>query len=708
MIENANRFSIPFAVTVLGISHIVTQITVIREFINVFAGNEVVLGILFSLWMLLTGFGAWLGRFVRIFSLQMLLFRLSLFLVAFLPIAHIVLIRFLRDYLFIRGEMPGIGPLIIWATALLTPYCLITGLLLTIACGILPAYDSGKLSIGKVYFFDNIGDILGGILFTFILVLYFNNLTILYVPAFLCLLGLLFVKGYNVGREYFRLFRGIVGMILLIIIIFLPLEDTSLQWLYPGQKIVDHLESPYGRVVVTRDYDQISFFENGEHLFSTPNIFANEELVHYALPQLPDVESVLLISGGVSGILDEVLKYDVDTVDYVELDPSIITAGMKHLNIQFPQAVHLQQHDGRNFIRNTKKKYNAVILDLPDPTSLQLNRFYTYEFFNEVKAILLPQGIICFGVQGAENYISHDQALFLSTLHNTLKRVFNHVLIIPGERNIFIASDRTLSSDIATLIASRKIQTTYVNKHYLSGRVTAERLSFIKQHIIDDVSPNHDFRPTAFIYSIRIWLNMFQETFKIPLLVTFLFFAIYFARIGMINKTLFTTGFTASSMEILILFCYQISHGSVYTGIGFIIASFMLGLAAGSYMANRLLLVTPKNILKIEAYIIIYILIFLLIVVAGKSLHGIIIFPVLAVVIGTLTGAEFPIASRLVHSSPSETAGSLYAADLLGGSLGAIVVSLFLVPSIGIYYTCLMLAAFKILIISGLIVTIKR
>jgi spermidine synthase len=708
MIGNDNRFSIPFAVTVLGISHVITQITVIREFINIFAGNEVVLGILFSLWMLLTGFGAWLGRFVSTFTLQVLLFRISLFLVAFLPIAHIFLIRFLRDYLFIRGEMPGIGPLIIWATALLTPYCLITGILLTIACTIFPSYGSGKLSIGKVYFFDNIGDILGGILFTFVLVLYFNNITILYVPAFLCLLGLLLVKGSNTRSKYFKFLWGIGGMILLGIIIFLPLENISLQWLYPGQQIVDHLESPYGRVVVTRDHDQISFFENGEHLFSTPNVFANEELVHYALPQLPDVQSVLLVSGGVSGILDEIMKYDVHTIDYVELDPSVITAGTKHLAIQFPQAVHLQQQDGRNFIYNTKNKYSAVILDLPDPTSLQLNRFYTYEFFSEVKSILLPRGTICFGVKGAENYISHDQARFLSALHNTLKKIFNHVLIIPGERNIFIASDRSLSSDIATLIASRKIQTTYVNKYYLSGRVTAERLSFVKRHIIDDVPINHDFHPTAFIYSIRIWLNMFQETFTIPLITIFLFFAIYFTRVGMVNKALFTTGFTAASMEIMILLCYQISHGSMYTGIGSIIASFMMGLAAGSYMANRLLLVTKKNILEIEAFIIIYILIFLVILIAGKSLRGILIFPVLAIAIGTLTGAEFPVASRLVYSSPRETAGSLYTADLLGGSLGAIVVSLFLVPTIGIYYTCILLAAFKILIISGLIVTLTR
>jgi len=702
------RFSIPFAITVLGISHVITQITVIREFINVFAGNEIVLGVLFSLWLLLTGFGAWLGRFIRSSSVQMALFRASLFLVAFLPIAHIFLIRFLRDYLFIRGEMPGVGSLIIWATVLLLPYCIITGGLLTLACSVLPSYGTERTSIGRVYFFDNIGDILGGILFTFILVHYFNNLTILYFPAFLCLLGFLLVDSREYGRRFFKSLLGILGVISVMgVIIFVPLEEITLKWLYPGQKIIDHLESPYGRVVVTSDHDQTSFFENGDHLFSTPNIFANEELVHYALPQLSEVQSVLLVSGGISGIIDEIRKYKVSHIDYVEIDPSIITAGTKHLNIHFPPAVHVHLEDGRKYIQNTSHKYDAVILDLPDPSSLQLNRFYTLEFFKTVKSVLSPGGIVCFGVKGAENYISDNQARFLSTLNNTLKGIFHHVLIIPGERNIFIASDNPLSPDIASLITSRNIETTYVNENYLAGRVTAERLSFVKGSLIDDTPANHDFRPAAYFYSMRIWLGMFQEHFKIPLIVVSLFFVMYFASIGIVNKTLFSTGFTASSMEVIILLSYQIIHGSIYTGIGLIIAAFMFGLAIGSFSTNQLTFVNKNTLLTIELAIIIYLLIFMLIIYVGKSILGTVAFAIMATSIGALTGAEFPVAGRLVFSSPWKTAGSLYAADLLGGSLGAFVVSLFLIPAVGIYNTCVLLIVFKMLIVSGLLVKKK-
>ncbi len=704
-----NTFPVLFAITALGISSVITQITVIREFINVFEGNEIVLGILFSLWLLLTGLGAWLAKIISSFRAQMFMLRLSLYLVAFLPISHILLIRFFRNEIFIRGELPGIGPMIIWAGILLVPYCILSGGLLTIACGILAVNVSDDRSIGRIYFFDNIGDILGGILFTFVLVRFCNNLNALYLPAVLCLSGFLLLMPRGFGR---RLLYGTLGVFGLVSVFyaywFVPLDGISLKWFYPYQKMEDHQESPYGRLVITRSHDQTSFFENGGHLFSVPNTFTNEEIVHYALSQLPKVQSVLLVSGGVAGVVDEIMKYDVENLDYVELDPAVISAGVKHLDIRFPSAVHLHLDDGRKFIQRTDKKYNGIILDLPPPGSLQLNRFYTLEFFNEAKSKLLPGGIICFGTPGAENYISDDQARFLSTLKNTLKQVYKNILIIPGERNIFVASDAPLSSDIASLVSSRNIETVYVNKNYLTGRITPERLSFIENSIIDSVPVNRDLRPTAFFYRMNIWLSMFQENHRILLIAVFLLFILYFFRIGIVRKAVFSTGFTASSMEVVILLCYQIFHGSVYTGIGMIIASFMFGLAVGSFTANRIIagrrIIKTRSVLEIEIAIVAYIALFMAMLFWGRSMLDDLSFALLTVLIGALTGFEFPVAGKILFSSPWETAGSLYAADLLGASLGAFFISLFVIPVFGIYYTCLFLIVFKLFIILGLLV----
>jgi spermidine synthase len=700
-----DRFSIPFAITALGISHVITQITVIREFINVFAGNEIIVGVLISLWLLLTGFGAYAGRYIRSHLLQSLIFRGSLFVVAILPIVHIVLIRFLKNLLFARGELPGLEALILWSTMLLLPYCIITGGLLTVACTIMPTKKGTRQSIGTVYFFDNIGDILGGVLFTFLLVHYFNNLEILYIPSLLCLVAFLLTQRRGMHTSFLRITA--VAAILALFLVF-PLDTASLKWLYPHQEIAQYDESPYGRLVVTKDRGQTSFFENGEHLFSTPNIRASEEMVHFALPQIERIDSVLLVSGGIAGLIDEILKYDVKRIDYVEIDPRIIPAGIENLDIGFPEKVHIHLEDGRKFIQETPGRYDAVILNLPDPVSLQLNRFYTLEFFREAKAILRPGGVITFGLRGAENYISHDQARLLSTLHNSLNGVFRHVLIIPGERNIFIASDHSLTDDIVSLVSSMGIQTTYINEDYLTGWVTPERVSFLKEHLIDETPPNYDFHPAAYLYTMRVWLSMFQDSYLVPTAVLFLFLLFYFLRLGMTEKVIFTTGFTAASMEVIILLVYQILHGSVYTGIGIIIAAFMAGLALGSYMANRINMVKKGTLLATEGAVIIYLLIFVYTLFAAKNLLEPFALAFLTLLMGTLTGAEFPIAGSLLFSSPRETGGSLYTADLLGGSLGAFAIGIVLVPRFGIYSACFFLIALKGLIACGFLVTMLK
>lgn len=707
MTSHSDQISIPFAITALGISHVITQITVVREFINVFAGNEIIIGVLISLWLLLTGFGAFVGRYIRSYHLQSLIFRGSLLVVALLPIVHIVLIRFLKNILFARGELPGLEALIVWSSVLLLPYCIITGSLLTVACTMMPAKAAPRRSIGNVYFFDNIGDILGGVLFTFALAHYCNNLEILYVPSLVCLFAFLLTLKRGIYASVLRITA--VALILALFVVF-PLDIASLKWLYPGQDIALYDESPYGRLVVTKDRGQTSFFENGEHLFSTPNIRASEEMVHFALPQIERTDSVLIVSGGIAGIIDEIQKYNTEQIDYVEIDPRIIEAGLEYLNIDFPEMVHIHLKDGRTFIQETPGRYDAVILNLPDPLSLQLNRFYTVDFFREVKAVLRPEGVITFALRGSENYISDDQARLLSTLHNSLRTIFRHVVIIPGERNVFIASDRPLTEEIAPLISSRSIQTTYVNEDYLTGWVTPERVTFLKDRLLDETPPNRDFYPTAYLYTMRVWLSMFQEGYLIPIAAIFFFLILYFLRLGITEKVIFTTGFSAASMEVIILLVYQILHGSVYTGIGIIIAAFMAGLALGSFLANRIERVTGATLLAVEGVVIIYLIVFVAALFAGKYLLEPLTLAFLTLLMGTLAGAEFPLAGSIVFSSPQETGGSLYTADLLGGSLGAFVVGIFLVPRFGIYSACFLLIALKGLIALGFLGTmlIKR
>lgn len=72
-----------------------------------------------------------------------------------------------------------------------------------------------------------------------------------------------------------------------------------------------------------------------------------------------------------------------------------------------------------------------------------------------------------------------------------------------------------------------------------------------------------------------------------------------------------------------------------------------------------------------------------------------IVFPILALLCGSLGGYQFPIASRLFFSSSGEksrSAGGLYALDLAGACLGAVVLSTYLVPVFGFFRAALLCA----------------
>src|SRR5512134_1991779 len=95
------------AVFALGVSCVVTQLSLMREMLGVFAGNELVLGVVLGNWLLLMGLGAALGRIDRLRASSDVLVNL-LIILALLPPAQILVLRSMRHGVFLRGEAIGV------------------------------------------------------------------------------------------------------------------------------------------------------------------------------------------------------------------------------------------------------------------------------------------------------------------------------------------------------------------------------------------------------------------------------------------------------------------------------------------------------------------------------------------------------------------------------------------------------------------------
>jgi len=75
-------------------------------------------------------------------------------------------------------------------------------------------------------------------------------------------------------------------------------------------------------------------------------------------------------------------------------------------------------------------------------------------------------------------------------------------------------------------------------------------------------------------------------------------------------------------------------------------------------------------------------------------------FYIFLLIAGIFVGIEFPLASKVYHKEDTkivQTTGKIYAADLLGGFIGAITVSAIFIPVIGIYQTLLIALCLKII-----------
>ena len=123
-----------YSITVLGISSIITQIVVLREFLSVFQGNELVFGIILANWLLLTGFGSYIGKYTDKIKFKLRWWIIAQLIIAFLPFFHIIIIRNLRNLFFLYGELIDLISIILSTFLILLPYCFISGFLLTLAC----------------------------------------------------------------------------------------------------------------------------------------------------------------------------------------------------------------------------------------------------------------------------------------------------------------------------------------------------------------------------------------------------------------------------------------------------------------------------------------------------------------------------------------------------------------------------------------------
>ena len=727
----------------MGFTSLIVQILLVREFLISFYGNELIIGIILANWIILEALGSGLSSriSVRVKNPVLIYIFLQLGICLYLP-SSIYIIRTIKNILNVTaGEGVGILPIFFTSFAILAPLSLFDGSQFPFGCRIWSDHFKKPLeSAGKVYILEAIGFILAGPIFTYLLISKLQSFQIAFILGLLNLISgiLLFTLiPKTVIKKVFLIIM--VGISSLYIISFLgPLDrihNYSINEQWKRQNILEYRNSIYANLVVTEAEQQYTFYSDGVPIINVPvpNISFSEEFIHFTMLVHEDPKHILLLSGGAGGLINEIIKYPLEKIDYAELDPLLIHLIKKYLTpitkneINSPY-LNIKHIDGRRFARLSKSNYDVIIINLPHPSTLQLNRFFTQEFFQTVKSKLRKKGIFSFHLPGSLSYISKELRNLNASILNTLQEEFNYVKVIPGDFNIYLSSMYPFdisTNSLTTRMQNKRIETKSLSPQQIKLRLNPYWIDWFDSTIEGDypIRKNQDLLPSGLFYSISYWNSLFNP--KIKFLFEFidklnsnlLFLFLLFLAVGLlllkkilpkeefsIGFAIGSTGFVGMSLELILIFSFQSFYGYVFHYLALLAMAFMVGLTLGGWQMTKKLTKIKDDLYyfrKLESLIIgLCLLTAPLLIHLNRSYlwQFSFIFFIISGVSGFFVGLEFPLANKiwLQNKNLKHAAGVLYSLDLSGAWLASLMVSLALVPVIGILNTCLFLAGLKI------------
>jgi len=676
----------------LGLLASSLQILLLREFAAHFSGSEIAFGFVLAGWLLWGAAGsAWASheRFGR---------RTVPGLLRAVPILAAAVFAALRLSRFVLGTLPGeltgLGAAGLFAFGLTAFLNVPLGAAFVLAA-------RGEASVSRVYLWESTGAAAGGLLTSLAFVPLLSNWQAMAALGIVTAAALALIFPARRNRAATLAVAAAMAALAL-------LDGPSQRLFWKPFELVRSHDGLYARLSVLRTAEQISVYADGFRLYSCPDRAGAEEAVHFALLQRPLSGRVLLIGGGVGGGLSEILKYPRTEVDYVELDPEIIRLSEEFLPAEERRALgdpraHIRLTDGRAFLEGSTARYDAVLLDLPEPATAQINRYYTLEFFRAVADRLAPGGVFSFRVPSSENYIGPVLARFLATMNATLRAVFPETAVVPGDTNIFLGSDRPLSLDAATLagrIAETGLRLTYAAPAQIADRLHPLRIETLRKRIDEEPAAiNTDLHPVSYFFHAVLWSTQFKGPesrvlealagipagwlLNVPLalaVLTLAFFALFPRPAAFSVIPVGLMGLTTMAAEILVLIRFQTLHGVVYGRLAFLLSAFMAGLAAGAFCGVARRRHRAAEIVLIQAGLLGLVLALELSLSGHPSAAA---FYAALLALGFL-GGDFFIVAGAVFPEGARRTGIAYAADLAGSFAAAVALSSVLIPLAGL------------------------
>ncbi len=318
-----------------------------------------------------------------------------------------LLVAFVSVITYLSSAYYGDNTIIIYGLSILVG--LLIGMEIPLVMRLNDEHEELKINVSSVMEKDYYGSLLGGVFFAFIGLPY---LGLTYTPFILgsinflvaCLLIYILWKSIDkpLQKQLFFLITGVALVIGAGAFTAKGIIDFGEELRYKD-RVVFSEQTKYQRIVITQSKEAYWLFINGnQQLSSIDEVMYHEPLVHPVMGLLKNPKHILVMGGGDGGAVREILKYpSVEKITLVDLDPRMTELGQTqnwlvsmNQNALNHQKVEIINADGFTWLENNQDYFDAVIIDLPDPKTVELGRLYSYEFYQLCYNHLRPYGVI--------------------------------------------------------------------------------------------------------------------------------------------------------------------------------------------------------------------------------------------------------------------------------------------------------------------------
>lgn len=723
-----------FFIFAYGLFSIAAQTLIFREFTTSFESNDIAVGIFFGCWFLWVALGAIVvnksGRLAG-----RLTANIEWVLLAYLP-AFVIQAFLIIEIRRLAGIAPytllPIPAVLILGVSVNAPVSFLTGLLFPLICKCVRRDTTSAVS--RVYLFESLGSFVGGLGTTALLAYGVSPAQVFLIISLIlsvAVLSSLFLVS-QLKRIIFKTITALVVVFLSFTIISgsgtaITKFVNTVRWsrLLPAESFVGSFQTAQAQYLYGKYQNQWVVERQGSVIETVPDPTSAGRVIALTISQNPKARRVLIVGSGLSLCRQFLQLPQIDRLVWAQADGEYIDKVLEILPADLTitdKRFEGRMGDVRSILAQGDERFDLVIINMPETLNAVSNRYWTLDFYGQVKRSLNPDGVLAICVASGENIMGTELVTIGASAKATLSRVFKNMVFVPGDWAWFIASDGDnltgepgdLRDRFAGIAGAEAI---YPANGLLSIYIPDRAEKSLDAYNSADLPAEHlinlDSRPLANLFSLLLsvrqsdapvtrlfryllpaGLPVFLAPIVIFVLIRFMF--IFTSRAGDRVSVfdcaflVFSAGAVGIGVVVVLMFLYQTRFGSLYLYIGAVSSLYMAGLAAGAYIAGRLLAIRSRlvfiNELILAGVLAVHCAAMVIIALwptgGWRHLH----FAVSFIVCGLCAGCYFPIAARLLADRQIETTtatSGIEKADHFGAMAGGLLASLVLIPVLG-------------------------